>query len=133
VDASSATKPPDAGSAAPGATDVRLGSAIAEAAGARVRLFEAEFQRAAWTAAYMGAMAVAAALFAVTAWLILAGSIVYAAATAGMPWWIGALVVLAAHVLAVVLLMRRVHASVEHLTFAASRRALVQAFRLGRS
>ena len=122
-----------AGRAASGPPDVRLASAIAEAAGARIRLFEAEFQRAAWTAAYMGAMAVAAALFAVTGWLILAGSIVYAAATAGIPWWIGSIVVLVAHVVAAVLLMRRVHASVDRLTFAASRRALVQAFHLGRS
>jgi len=129
VDGPSVTGDP----AAAGASDVRLGSAVGEALSARVRLFEAEFQRAAWTAAYMGAMAVAAALFAVTAWLILAGSLVYAAATAGIPWWIGALVVLAAHVAAVVLLMRRVHASVERLTFAASRRALAQAFRVGRS
>jgi hypothetical protein len=118
---------------ASGPTDVRLASAVAEAAGARVRLFEAEFQRATWTAAYMGAMAIAAALFAVTAWLIFAGSLVYAAATAGMPWWIGAVVVLAAHIAAVVLLMRRIHASVDRLTFAASRRALVRAFHLGRS
>lgn len=133
MDDSAATTATDVQQAAPGSTDVRLASAVAEAAGARVRLFEAEFQRAAWTAAYMGAMAVAAALLAVTAWLIFAGSLVYAAATAGMPWWIGAVVVLAAHVIAALLLMRRVHESVERLTFAASRRTLVQAFRVGRS
>ena len=77
----------------------------------------------------MGAMAVAAALLAVTAWLVFAGALVYAAASAGAPWWIGALVVIAAHIVGAVLLLRRVHASVDRLTFAASRRAIISAFR----
>jgi hypothetical protein len=111
------------------ATDGRLAGALSDAASARGRLFEAEFKRAAWTAAYMGAMAVAAALLAVTAWLVFAGALVYAAASAGAPWWIGAVVVIAAHIVGSVWLLRRVHASVDRLTFAASRRALTSAFR----
>ena len=51
----------------------------------------------------MGAMAVAAALLAVTAWLVLAGALVYAAVSAGAPWWIGAVVVIAAHIAGAVL------------------------------
>ena len=109
--------------------DGRLSGALADAAGARVRLFEVEFKRAAWTAAYMGAMAIAAALLAITAWLVLAASLVYAAVAAGAPWWLGALIVIAAHVAGTVLLIRRVSASVEKLTFDGSRRALVSAFR----
>lgn len=111
------------------ATNGQFAGALGDAASARGRLFEAELKRAAWTAAYMGAMAVAAALLAVTAWLVFAGALVYAAASAGAPWWIGALVVIAAHIVGAVLLLRRVHASVDRLTFAASRRALISAFR----
>ena len=107
----------------------QFAGALSDAAGARMRLFEAELRRAAWTAAYMGAMAVAAALLAVTAWLVLAAALVYAAVSAGAPWWIGAVVVIAAHVIGAVLLLRRVNASVDGLTFAASRRALASVFR----
>jgi hypothetical protein len=39
--------------------------------GARVHLFELEAKRAAWSAAYMLAFAVAAALLGVTAWVLL--------------------------------------------------------------
>ena len=94
-----------------------------------MRLFEAEFRRAAWTAAYMGAMAIAAALLAITAWLVLAASLVYAAVAAGAPWWLGALLVIIAHGVGAFLLVRRVQAIVERLTFAATRRTLVSAFR----
>ena len=80
------------------ATNGQFAGALGDAASARARLFEAEFRRAAWTAAYMGAMAVAAALLAVTAWLVFAGALVYAAVSAGAPWWIGAVVVIAAHI-----------------------------------
>jgi len=111
----------------------QFAGALGEAAGARVRLFEAEFRRAVWTAAYMAAMAVAAALLAVTAWLVLAGALVYAAASAGAPWWIGAVVVIAAHIVGAVVLLRRVHSSVDGLTFAASRRALGSVFRASSS
>jgi len=111
------------------ATDGRLVGALSDAAGARLHLFEAEFKRAAWTAAYMGAMAITAALLALTAWLVLAASLVYAAVAAGAPWWLGALIVIAAHGVGAALLLRRVHSSAEKLTFGASRRALVNAFR----
>lgn len=123
--AASGSVRPDAGTA----THPRLAGAIADAAGARMRLFEAEFRRAAWTAAYMGAMAIAAALLAITAWLVLAASLVYAAVAAGAPWWLGALLVIIAHGVGAFLLIRRVQAFVERLTFAATRRTLVSAFR----
>lgn len=105
------------------APNERLLDALAHAAGARVRLLEAEMKRAAWAAAFIGAMAFAAALLAITAWLVFAGALVYAAASAGIPWWIGALVVIAAHVVGAALLARRAKAMLEHLSFAASRRA----------
>jgi Putative Actinobacterial Holin-X, holin superfamily III len=109
--------------------DGRLVGALSDAAGARLQLFEAEFKRAAWTAAYMGAMAITASLLALTAWLVLAASLVYAAVAAGAPWWLGALIVIAAHGVGAALLLRRVHSSAEKLTFGASRRAFVNAFR----
>jgi hypothetical protein len=115
------------------APDARLGDALAEAAGARLRLLEAEAQRAALAAATLGALAVAAALLAVTAWLVLAGALVFAAASAGVPWWLGALVVIGLHVAGAFLLVRRAKAALQHLSFAATRRTLTGAFRRPRS
>jgi hypothetical protein len=109
---------------APRPTLHRLIGSFADASGARVRLFEAEFRRAAWASVYMGAMAVAAALLLVTAWLIFAASLVYVAVTAGLPWWLGALIVVAAHLGAAFLLMQRVQVYVDRLSFAATRRSL---------
>lgn len=109
---------------APGPTLHRVIGSFADASGARVRLFEAEFRRAAWASVYMGAMAIAAALLLVTAWLIVAASLVSAAVSAGVPWWLGALVVVGAHLGAAFLLMQRVHAYVDRLSFAATRRSL---------
>jgi hypothetical protein len=121
--AASATRPDQSG------PNPRLAGAFADAAGARIRLFELEFKRAVWTAAYMGAMAIGAALLAITAWLVFAASLVYAAVAAGAPWWLGALIVIVAHLVGAFLLVRRVQAFVERLTFAATRRSLVSAFR----
>ena len=47
-------------------------------------LFELEAKRAAWSAAYMLAFAVAAALLGVTAWLILIGALIVGAVAAGV-------------------------------------------------
>jgi Putative Actinobacterial Holin-X, holin superfamily III len=119
-EAASRSVPPGGG---PRPTLHRLIGSFADASGARVRLFEAEFRRAAWASVYMGAMAIAAALLLVTAWLIFAASLVYAAVNVGLPWWLGALVVVAAHLGTAFLLMQRVHAYVDRMSFAATRRS----------
>jgi hypothetical protein len=49
--------------------------------GARVHLFELEAKRAAWSAAYMLAFAVAAALLGVTAWVLLVVGLIGLAVT----------------------------------------------------
>lgn len=109
-----------------------LGS-LADASGARVRLFEAEFKRAAWSSATMAAMGVAAALLLITAWLIFAASLVYATVSAGMPWWLGAVIVIAAHLAGAFVLLQRVRGYVERLSFSATRRAVISVFRSGPS
>jgi hypothetical protein len=49
---------------------------------------------------------------------------VYAAVNVGLPWWLGALIVVAAHLGAAFLLIQRVHAYVDRMSFAATRRSL---------
>ena len=99
-------------------------SEIRAAFNARFYLFELEAKRAVWSAAYMLAFAVGAALLGVTAWLILIGALIYGAVTAGVPWLIAAIVAIALHAVAVFLLVRAIRAMVDNLTFAATRRTL---------
>ncbi len=99
-------------------------SEIRAAFNARFYLFELEAKRAVWSAAYMLAFAVGAALLGVTAWLILVGALIYGAVTAGVPWLIAAIVAIALHAVAVFLLVRAIRAMVDNLTFAATRRTL---------
>ena len=99
-------------------------SEIRAAFNARFYLFELEAKRAVWSAAYMLAFAVGAALLGVTAWLILIGALIYGAVTAGVPWLIAAIVAIALHAVAVFLLIRAIRAMVDNLTFAATRRTL---------
>ena len=68
--------------------------------------------------------AAAAALLAVTAWLIAIGALVYGAVVAGVPWIVAAVVAIALHAVAVFLLVRAIRAMVDNLTFAATRRTL---------
>lgn len=100
-------------------------SGLQAAVVARVQLFELEAQRAAGSIAKMVGFAVAAALLVVTAWLIVAGGITYAAVLAGVPWWLGVLLVIAVHLLGAWLLVGRIMASLKDVSFAASRRSLV--------
>lgn len=97
---------------------------IRAAFGARFHLFELEAKRAAWSAAYMLAFGVGAALLGVTAWLILIAGLVYGAVVAGVPWAVAGIVAIALHAVAVFLLVRAIRAMVENLTFAATRRTL---------
>ena len=97
---------------------------IRAAFGARFHLFELEARRAAWSAAYMLAFGVGAALLGVTAWLILIAGLVYGAVVAGVPWVVAGIVAIALHAVAVFLLVRAIRAMVENLTFAATRRTL---------
>jgi Putative Actinobacterial Holin-X, holin superfamily III len=99
-------------------------SEIRAAFNARFYLFELEAKRAVWSAAYMLAFAVGAALLGVTAWLILIGALIYGAVTAGAPWLIATIVAIALHAVAVFLLIRAIRAMVDNLTFAATRRTL---------
>jgi hypothetical protein len=99
-------------------------SEIRAAFNARFYLFELEAKRAVWSAAYMLAFAVGAALLGVTAWLILIGALIYGAVAAGAPWLIAAIVAIALHAVAVFLLIRAIRAMVDNLTFAATRRTL---------
>ncbi len=97
---------------------------VRAALSARFYLFELEAKRAAWSAAYMLAFAVAAALLGVTAWLILIGGLIVGAVAAGVPWWLAVVVAIVLHAVAVFLLVRSIRSMVENLTFAATRRAL---------
>lgn len=99
-------------------------SEIRAAFNARFYLFELEAKRAVWSAAYMLAFAVGAALLAVTAWLILIGALIYGAVAAGVPWLIAAIIAIALHAVVVFLLVRAIRAMVDNLTFAATRRTL---------
>ena len=99
---------------------------IRAAFGARFLLFELEAKRAAWSAAYMLAFAVGAALLGVTAWLLLIAGLVYGAVVAGVPWLVAGIVAIALHAVAVFLLVRAIRALVDNLTFAATRRTLAE-------
>ncbi|MGZ8993537.1 MAG: phage holin family protein [Burkholderiaceae bacterium] len=94
--------------------------------GARFLLFELEAKRAAWSAAYMLAFGVGAALLGVTAWLILIAGLVYGAVVAGVPWLVAGIVAIALHAVAVFFLVRAIRAMVDNLTFAATRRTLAE-------
>ncbi len=97
---------------------------IRAAFNARFYLFELEAKRAAWSAAYMLAMAVGAALLGITAWLILIGALIVGAVAVGVPWVVAVASAIALHALAVFFLLRRIRAMVDNLTFAATRRTL---------
>lgn len=91
---------------------------------ARFHLFELEAKRAAWSAAYMFALAVGAALLGVTAWLILVGALIVGAVSAGVHWLLVVAVAIALHVGAAFLLIRLVKGMVDNLTFESTRRAM---------
>ncbi|MGZ8273697.1 MAG: phage holin family protein [Burkholderiaceae bacterium] len=101
-----------------------LADDIGAAFTARAHLVELEAKQAAWSAAYMLGFAVAAALLAVTAWLLLIGGIMTAAIRLGVPWWVATLVALVLHAGAAWLLVTRIRTLVGNLTFAATRRTL---------
>jgi CBS domain containing-hemolysin-like protein len=105
----------------------QLISEIRAAFSARFYLFELEAKRAVWSAAYMLAFAVGAALLGVTAWLILIGALIYGAVAAGVPWLITAIIAIALHAAAVFFLVRAIRTMVDNLTFAATRRTLSKA------
>lgn len=115
----------DHAAAAGAASLASLASGLKAALGARVHLLELEAQRAAGSVAKMVGFAVAAALLAVTAWLIVAGGMTYAAMLAGMPWWLGMLLVISLHLLGAWLLVNRIKAQLGQVSFAASRRSLM--------
>ncbi|MGH6611355.1 MAG: phage holin family protein [Burkholderiaceae bacterium] len=97
---------------------------IKAAFNARFYLFELEAKRAAWSAAYMLAFAVGAALLGVTAWLILIGALIVGAVAVGVPAWVAVVVAIALHAVGVFLLIRGIRSLVENLTFSATRRTL---------
>ena len=99
---------------------------IRAAFGARFHLLELEAKRAAWSAAYMLAFGVGAALLGVTAWLILIAGLVYGAVVAGVPWIVAGIVAIALHAVAVFMLVRAIRGMVDNLTFAATRRTLAE-------
>ena len=103
-----------------------LGNELAAAFGARAHLLELEAKQAAWSAAYMIGFAVAAALLAVTAWLILIGGLMTVAIRLGVPWWLTVIVAIALQGGAAWLLVTRLRGLVENVTFAATRRSLSQ-------
>lgn len=125
--AAAAAQPPPP--VVPRATLRQLLAAAAEASGSRLVLFEAELRRAVWISAYMGVLGVAAALLAVTAWLIVAVLAIVLAHRFGLPWWWGAAVLALANALLAWWAWRRVHALAARLSFAASRRALLRLLR----
>jgi uncharacterized membrane protein YqjE len=101
-----------------------LGNELASAFGARAHLLELEAKQAAWSAAYMIGFAVAAALLAVTAWLILIGGLMALAVRLGMPWWLTVILAIALQAGAAWLLVTRLRGLADNLTFAATRRSL---------
>ena len=112
------------GATAPRPTLSQLIDDIRGAFGARLYLLELEARRAAWSAAYMLAFAVGAALVGVTAWLILIGALIFGAVAAGVPWVLAVIVAIALHVGAAFLLIRGITSMVDNLSFAATRRTL---------
>jgi hypothetical protein len=117
------TAPPPAGSR-PRPSFRGLAEDIGFAFSARAHLVELEAKQAAWSAAYMLGFAVAAALLGVTAWLILIGGLMTLFIRLGVPWWLTVLVAIALHGGATLLLLARIRALVDNLTFAATRRTL---------
>lgn len=119
---------PQAGAAAqaqePKPSIAKVFEEISAAFNARFRLFELEAQRAAWSAAYMVACAVAAALLGVTAWLILIGALIAGVVAAGVPWVLAAAGAILLHAVGVFFLLRGIRSMVGNLTFAATRRSL---------
>lgn len=101
-----------------------LANEFSAAFSARAHLLELEAKQAAWSAAYIIGFAVAAALLAVTAWLILVGGLMTLAIRLGVPWWLAVLVAIGLHGGAAWLLLARVRDLVGNLTFAATRRTL---------
>ena|GEM_PF-1621242 len=97
---------------------------IRAAFSARFYLLELEAKRAAWSAAYMLAFAVGAALLGVTAWLILVGALIVGAVNLGVWWPIAVVAAIALHVVGVFFLVRGIRSMVENLTFGATRRSL---------
>ncbi|MDQ3214491.1 MAG: hypothetical protein M3P99_00175 [Pseudomonadota bacterium] len=93
---------------------------------ARFHLLELEAKRAAWSAAYMLALAVGAALLGVTAWLILVGALIVGAVSAGVHWLLVVAVAIALHVGAAFFLVRSIRGMVENLTFEGTRRTLAR-------
>lgn len=112
---------------APRPTVSKLFDDVRAAIGARFHLFELEAKRAAWSAAYMLAFAVGAALLGVTAWLILIGALMFGAVTAGVPWILAVVIAIALHAGAVFVLVRSITSMVNNLSFAATRRTLFRA------
>jgi len=93
---------------------------------ARFHLVELEAKRAAWSAAYMLAFAVGAALLGITAWLLLVGALIVGAVSAGVHWLLVVAVAIALHVGAAFLLVRLIRGMVENLTFEGTRRTLTR-------
>lgn len=110
--------------AAPRPTLSQLFDDVRAAFGARVHLLEVEAKRAAWSAAYMLAFAVGAALLGVTAWLILIAALIIGAVAAGVPWVLAVIVAIALHAGAAFLLVRGITSMANNLSFAATRRTL---------
>jgi hypothetical protein len=107
----------------------QLIAALAEAAGSRLLLFEAESRRAVWTAVYMGMLGVAAAVLLVTAWLIVAVLAIVLAHHFGLPWWWGATVLALLNLVFAWWAWRCLHDLADRLSFSATRRALVRVLR----
>ena len=112
------------GSSPPRPTIAQFIEDLRAAFSARFNLFELEAKRAAWSAAYMLAFAVGAALLGVTAWLILIGAAIVGAVAAGVHWVLAVAVAIALHAVAVFFLLRAIRGMVENLTFAGTRRTL---------
>jgi len=93
---------------------------------ARFHLLELEAKRAAWSAAYMLAFAVGAALLGVTAWLILVGALIVGAVSAGVHWLLVVAVAIALHVGAAFFLVRSIRGMLENFTFEGTRRTLTR-------
>jgi hypothetical protein len=99
---------------------------VRAALSARAHLFELEARRAVWSAAVMVGLAVAAALLAVTVWLIVVGALMALAIRLGVPWGLTVIIAVALQAGAAWLLVGRARGLIDNLTFAATRRTLTR-------
>lgn len=98
--------------------------AVKVAVRSRAELFSLEAQRATQSATRMAVLAGTLLIVGITAWLLLVTTVVLGMAAAGVPLLLALVIVLALHVVAALVTIRRMKALGEDFQFIATRRSL---------